>query len=60
MSIVKSIWYIFPKKIDKRHGLNYIENIETVKVGDWDCPLHAHHKYKTIMIGTMSVKVEVT
>ena len=50
----------FLKKIDKRHGLNSIKNIETVKVGDWDCPLHVHHRYKTIMIGTMSVKVKVT
>src|SRR3954465_11729905 len=24
----------FPKKIDKRHGLNSIENIETVKIGE--------------------------
>src|ERR1041385_5201488 len=41
----------FPKKIYKRHGLNSIENIETVKIGDWDCPLHVHHKYKIIMVG---------
>src|ERR1043165_1897848 len=26
----------FPKKIDKRHGLNSIENIETVKIGECD------------------------
>src|ERR1043165_1841054 len=43
-----------PKKIDKRHGLNSVENIETVKIGDWDCPLHVHQKNKTIMVGTMS------
>ena len=49
----------FPKKIHKRHGLNSIENIETVKIGDWDFPLHVHHKYKTIMVGTMSVKIKV-
>ena len=49
----------FPKKIDKRHGLNSIENIETVKIGEWDCPLHVHHIYKTIMVGTMSIKVKV-
>ena len=47
----------FPKKIDKRHGFNCIENIETVKIGDWDCPLHGHHKYTTIMVGTMSIKI---
>ena len=34
----------FSKKIDKRHVLNSIENIETVKVGEWDCPLHVHQK----------------
>src|SRR3954471_10573426 len=49
----------FPKKIDKTHGLNSIENIDTVKIGDWDCPLHVYHKYKTIMVGTMSIKVRV-
>ena len=49
----------FPKKIDKRHGLKSIENIETVKIGEWDCPLHVYHKYKTIMVGTMSIKVRV-
>src|ERR1044072_9646058 len=49
----------FPKKIDKRHDLNSIENIETVKIGEWDCLLHVHHKYKTIMVGTMSSKVKV-
>src|SRR4051812_31191748 len=49
----------FPKKIDKRHGLNIIENIETVKIGEWDCPLHVYHKYKAIMVGTMSIKVRV-
>ena len=50
----------FPKKIDKRHGLNSIENIETVKIGDWDSPLHVHHKNKTIMVGTMSIKIKVS
>src|SRR4051812_45357646 len=49
----------FPKKIDKRHGLNSIENIETMKIGDWDCPLHVHHKYKQIMVGTISIKIKV-
>src|SRR4051812_27738440 len=49
----------FPKKIDKRHDLNSIENIETVKIGEWDCLLHVYHKYKTIMVGTMSIKVRV-
>src|ERR1041385_3484391 len=30
---------VYFSKIDKRHGLNSIENIETVKIGEWDCPL---------------------
>src|SRR3954466_10452714 len=46
----------FPKKIDKRHGLNSIKNIETMKVGEWDCPLHVYHKYKTIMGGQCPLK----
>src|SRR3954466_13934933 len=46
----------FPKKIDKRHGLNFVQNIETVKVGEWDCPLHVHHKYKIIIVGKRSKK----
>lgn len=50
----------FPKKIDKRHGLKSIENIETVKVGEWDCPLHVHHKYKTIIVGTISIEIKVS
>src|SRR3954462_10100105 len=49
----------FPKKIDKRHGLNSNENIETVKIGEWDCPLNVYHKYKTIMAVKMSIKVKV-
>src|SRR3954470_12842050 len=32
----------FLKMIDKRHGLNSIDNIETMKIGDWDFPLHVH------------------
>src|SRR3954466_3153874 len=46
----------FPKKIDKTHGLNSIENIETVKIGEWDSPLHVYHKYKTIMVGQCPLK----
>ena len=33
----------FPKKIDRKHGLNSIENIETVMAGTMDCPLYVHH-----------------
>src|SRR3954465_7964941 len=49
----------FPKKIGKRHGLNAIENIKTTKIGEWDCPLHVYHTYKTIMVGRISIKVRV-
>src|SRR4051812_221449 len=49
----------FPNKINKKHGLNYIENIETMNIGEWDSPLHVYHKYKTIMVGTISIKVRV-
>src|ERR1041385_5771413 len=49
----------FPKNIDKRHGLNSIENLETVKIGDWDCPQHVHYEYKTIMVGTVSLQIKV-
>ena len=35
------------------------ENIETMKVGEWDCPLHVHHKYKTIMVRTISIKIKL-
>src|ERR1043165_2892756 len=41
----------FTKKIDKRHGLNSIGNIETVKIGEWDCPLHVDHKSKQLWWG---------
>ena len=51
----------FPKKIDKRHGLNSIENVETVKVGTMDCPLYVQpQEYQMIMVGTVSIKIEVT
>ena len=51
----------FPKKIDRKHGLNSIKNIETVKVGTMDCPLYVQPKeYQMIMVGTMSIKIEVT
>ena len=51
----------FPKKIDKMHGLNSIENIDTIKIGAIDCPNQVHHKeYQIVMIGKMSIKVEVT
>ena len=34
----------FPKKIDRKHGLNSIENLETVKVGTMDFPFMYSHK----------------
>ena len=43
----------FPKKIDKKYGLNSIENI-----GEFYCPIPK--EYEIIMFGTMSIKVKVT
>ena len=51
----------FPKKIDRKYGLNSIENIETIKIGEFYCPiLKTYKEYDTIMIGTIAIKVEVT
>jgi hypothetical protein len=51
----------FPKKIDRKHGLNSIKNIETIKVGEIICSrLKPKEEYKIVMIGTMPIKVEVT
>jgi hypothetical protein len=48
----------FPKKIDKKYGLNSIKNIETIKVGEINCSMPMpHEEYEIIMIGTMSVRV---
>src|SRR4051812_40741588 len=49
----------FPKNIDKNYGLNSIENIEGIKVGEIYCPI-PQENYETIMIGTIAIKVEVT
>ena len=51
----------FPKKIDKKYCLNSIENIETIKIREFYCPIPKPQKeYEIVMIGTMSIKVEVT
>jgi hypothetical protein len=51
----------FPKKIDRKYGLNSIKNIETIKVGEIYCSrLKPKEEYKIIMVGTMPIKVEVT
>ena len=34
----------FPKKIDKKYGLNSIKNIETIKIGEFYCPFKYHKK----------------
>ena len=49
----------FPKKIDKKYGLNSIENIEGIKVGEIYCPI-PQETFEIIMIGTISIKIEVT
>jgi hypothetical protein len=51
----------FPKKIDRKYGLNSIKNIETIKVREIYCSsLKPKEEYKIVMIGTMPIKVEVT
>jgi hypothetical protein len=51
----------FPKKIDKKYGLNSIKNIETIKVGEIYCSMPMpQEEYEIIMIGTMPIRVEVT
>jgi hypothetical protein len=51
----------FPKKIDRKYGLNSIKNIETIKVGESYCSrLKPKEEYKIVMVGTMPIKVEVT
>ena len=44
-----------------RIGLNLIENIESIKVGAIDCPIHTQpRKYETLTIGTIPIQYEVT
>jgi hypothetical protein len=51
----------FPKKIDRKYGLNSIKNVETIKVGEIIYSrLKPKEEYKIVMIGTMPIKVEVT
>ena len=49
----------FPKKIDRTYGLNSIENIESIKVGEIYCPI-PQENFETIMIETIAIKYEVT
>jgi hypothetical protein len=51
----------FPKKIDRKYGLNSIKNIDTIKFGEIYCSwLKPKEEYKNVMVGTMPIKVEVT
>jgi hypothetical protein len=51
----------FPKKIDRKYGLNSIKNIETIKVGEIYCSrLKPKEEYQIVMVGTMPIKVKVT
>jgi hypothetical protein len=51
----------FSKKIDRKYGLNSIKDIETIKVGEIYCSRQKpQEEYKVVMVGTMSIKVEVT
>jgi hypothetical protein len=51
----------FPKKINRKYGLNSIKNIETIKVREiYYSRVKPKEEYKIVMIGTMPIKVEVT
>jgi hypothetical protein len=51
----------FPKKIDRKYGLNSIKNIETIKIGEIYCSRqNPQEEYEIVMVGTMPIKVEVT
>ena len=49
----------FLKKIERTYGLNSIEHVEGIQVGEIYCPIR-REKIETIMIGTIAIKVEVT
>src|SRR3954463_1073674 len=49
----------FPKKVVRSYCLNFIENIESIKVGEIYCPI-PQENFETIMIGTIAIKHEVT
>jgi hypothetical protein len=51
----------FPMKIDRKNALNFIKNVETMRVGQIICSERkTKEEYKIVMIGTMPIKVEVT
>jgi hypothetical protein len=57
----KEYMVYFPKKIDRKYGLNSIKNVETIKVGEIYCSrLKPKEEYKIVMVGTMPINVEVT
>ena len=46
----------FPRKPNKGHSLNSIEEIMTITIGDFEFPIPVtEKKYQTIMIGTMPI-----
>ena len=49
----------FPKKIKRTYGLNSIEHVEGIQVGEIYCPI-LRENFETIMIGTISIKYEIT
>ena len=49
----------FPKKIEWTYGLNSIEHVEGIQVGEIYCPI-PRENFETIMIGTIAIKIEVT
>ena len=51
----------FPKKIDRKYGLNSIINIDTIQIGKFHLPLPKPKKENDIvMVGTIPIKIEVT
>jgi hypothetical protein len=51
----------FPKKIDRKYGINSIKNIKTIKVGEiYYSRLKPKEEYEIVMVGTMPIKVDVT
>ena len=58
--MTKNSEFIFSRRLI-RNVVNSIENIETIKIGEFYCPIPKTQKeYEIVMIGTMGIKVEVT
>jgi hypothetical protein len=52
---------VYPKKIDRKYGLNSIKNIETIKVREIYCSrIKPKEEFEIVMVGPMPIKVEIT